>query len=131
MTGLDTNILIRYLTQDHPEQPNIANRIIEDNISEDNKGYISLIVLTEIVWVLKSCYGQTKATLIGVIEQLLTTRELRVEQADIAIRALRNWQQNSGDFSDALIAASSENNGCSQTLTFDKKAVSLGMTLAI
>ena len=130
MTGLDTNILIRYLTQDHPEQSTIANRTIEEIISEDNKGYISLIVLTEIVWVLKSCYGQTKTALIQVIEQLLTTRELRVEQADIAIRALRNWQQNSGDFSDALIAASCENSGCSQTLTFDKKAVSLGMTLA-
>jgi len=130
MIGLDTNIIIRYLTQDDPEQTKTANQIIENTVNVHNQGFISLVVLVEIVWVLHSRYGQSKAELTIIIEQLLTTKQLQVEQMDVAIKALRNWQKNSGDYSDALIAVLSQENGCNHILTFDKKATSLGMTLA-
>jgi len=128
--GLDTNILIRYLTQDDELQSEIATRFIEKELNIENQGFVSLIVLVEIVWVLMRCYGQTKSDLHPVINQLLTTKQFQIEQTDNAFKALRLWQQAKGDFSDALIVVLAQDNDCTYTLTFDKKAVSLGMRLA-
>ena len=130
MIGLDTNVLIRYLTQDDEQQSEIATRVIENELNNENKGFVSLIVLVEIVWVLMRCYGQTKSDLQPIINQILTTKQFQIEQVDNAFKALRKWQQAKGDFSDALIAVLAQDNDCTYTLTFDKKAVSLGMRLA-
>ena len=130
MIGLDTNILIRYLTQDDEQQSEIATRFIEKELNIENQGFISLIVLVEIVWVLMRCYGQTKSDIHPIINQLLTTKQFQIEQTDNAFKALRLWRQAKGDFSDALIAVLAQDNDCVYTLTFDKKAVSLGMRLA-
>lgn len=126
---MDTNIIIRYLTQDDKGQSEEATRIIENKLSCDNQGFISLVVLVEIIWVLARCYGQTKSELLLIINKLLTTKQFRVEQLDNALRALHKWQQAKGDFSDALITVLAQDKGCIHTLTFDKKAVSLGMKL--
>lgn len=128
--GLDTNIIIRYLTQDDKKQAEVATRIVENELNSENQGFISLVVLVEIVWVLMRCYDQTKTELYSVINQLLATKQFQVEQLDNAFKALRKWQQTNGDFSDALIAVLAQDKGCAYTLTFDKKAVSLGMKLA-
>ena len=130
MIGLDTNVLIRYLTQDDEQQSEIATRFIEKELNSENQGFVSLIVLVETVWVLMRCYGQTKSELHPIINQLLTTKQFQVEQTGNAFKALRLWQQAKGDFSDALIAVLAQDNDCAYTLTFDKKAVSLGMRLA-
>lgn len=130
MIGLDTNIIIRYLTQDDEKQAKIATQIIENELNIKNQGFISLIVLVEVVWVLMRCYDQTKSDLYPVINQLLTTKQFQVEKLDYAFIALRKWQQGKGDFSDALIATVAQKENCSYTLTFDKKAVSFGMKLA-
>jgi len=130
MIGLDTNIIVRYLAQDDELQSEQATQIIENKLSPDNPGYISLIVLVELVWVLTRCYYQTKNELHPIINQLLTTKQFQIEQVDNVFKALRKWQQSNGDFSDALIAVLAQDKGCSYTLTFDKKAVSLGMILA-
>ena len=129
MIGLDTNILIRYLTQDDPEQFKLAEYIIETKLNSKNQGFISLIVLIEVVWVLKTCYQQSKTDLCHIIESLLTTKQLVIETSDHAYKALRQWQNGNGDYSDAIIAILSQENGCAYTLTFDKKAVSVGMRL--
>jgi len=130
MIGLDTNIIIRYLTQDDSEQSKYAEYIIETELDSQNQGFISIIVLVEVIWVLKSCYQQGKSDLCFIIESLLTTKQLMVEKTDFAYKALRMWQKGNGDYSDALIATLSQENGCLYTLTFDKKAVSIGMKLA-
>ncbi|MBF0265710.1 MAG: type II toxin-antitoxin system VapC family toxin [Gammaproteobacteria bacterium] len=127
MIGLDTNIIIRYLTQDDPEQSIIASELIENKLDSQNPGFISLIVLIEVVWVLKISYQQNKADLSNVIESLLTTKQLMIEKPASAYKALRYWQNGNGDFSDALTAVISKENGCQNTLTFDKKATSVGM----
>ncbi|MFW5444058.1 MAG: PIN domain-containing protein [Methylococcaceae bacterium] len=127
MVGLDTNIIIRYLTQDDLQQSKQATDFIENELNIDNQGFISLIVLVEIIWVLIRCYKQTKSELLPIINQLLMTKQFKIEQVELAFKALRKWQNGNGDFSDALIAVLAEDNGCSYTLTFDKKAVSFGM----
>jgi len=129
MIGLDTNVLVRYLTQDDQEQANKANKLIEQQLSVHNPGYITLITLVEIVWVLESCYEQSKSEILNILHAVLTTKQLLIEQADIVYLALKRFANGRADFSDALIVMLSENNGCHEVFTFDKKAASVGMEL--
>ena len=127
MIGLDTNVLVRYLTQDDPGQSAQANQIIEGQLTPRNPGFISSIVLVEVVWVLETCYDQSQSAIQEVIGGLLTTRQLLIDEADLVYRALKRFSSGNANFSDALIAVISENRGCNSTLTFDKKAKSVGM----
>jgi predicted nucleic-acid-binding protein len=127
MIGLDTNVLVRYLTQDDAAQSALANQVIEEQLTPRNPGFISSIVLVEVVWVLETCYDQTQSAIEAIVNGLLTTRQLVVDEADLVYLALKRFLGGNADFSDALIAVISENRGCSSTLTFDKKARSVGM----
>ena len=129
MIGLDTNILVRYIAQDDAVQSGIANRLIEKRLTPDNPGFVSLITLIETTWVLGSCYQQPRQTLIDILRQLITIRQLQVERPDIAHQAIQRYESGNGDFSDAVICLINEVNGCDETMTFDKKARSVGMTL--
>ena len=127
MIGLDTNVLVRYLTQDDPSQSAKANEIIEKQLTSRNPGFITSIVLVEVVWVLEACYEQTRGAIEEVINALLTTRQLVIDEADLVYLALRRFSAGNADFSDALIAVISENRGCYSVVSFDKKARSVGM----
>jgi len=129
MIGLDTNVIIRYLTQDDPRQAKKASSLIENKLNVKEPGFITLIVLVELVWVLESCYSQGKEEILNVLQGLLTTRQLVVEKADIAYLAMKHYTSATADFSDALIMVISEREGCSKVMTFDKNARSVGMEL--
>jgi predicted nucleic-acid-binding protein len=122
MIGLDTNILIRYITQDDKLQSKKASTFIEENCTEDNPGYINQIVLCEINWVLKHAYRYEKELIISVLDRLLQTRELIVENSENARSALGFYKTGKADFSDYLIATLNHESGCADTATFDKKA---------
>ena len=125
MIGLDSNIVIRYLVQDDKKQSAAATRFIEKSLSTDVPGYINHITLCEIVWVLQRCYDVTEQQLRDIIEGLLTTKQLIVENVEVAWKALRAYDANSADFCDALIGQANVQSGCEHTVTFDKKAASL------
>lgn len=127
MIGLDTNVVIRYLTQDDAKQSAIANRIIEQELNEKNQGYITLISLIEITWVLESCYEQTKDDVINVLDSLLTIKQITIEKTDLVYLALKRFRSGNADFSDVLIALVCENAGCKRVVSFDKKAATVGM----
>lgn len=127
MIGLDTNVVIRYLTQDDPKQSAIANRIIEQELTEKNQGYITLISLIEITWVLESCYQQTKEDIINLLDLLLTIKQISIEKTDLVYLALKRFRTGAADFSDALITLVCEDAGCKRVVSFDKKAVTVGM----
>jgi len=129
MIGLDTNIVIRYLTQDDIKQSKIATRLIESILTTKDPGFITLLTLVEISWVLESCYDQNKVNIINILGELLITKQLLVERKDMAHIALKRCKDFNADFSDALIAVISENEGCDKTYTFDKKAQAVGMEL--
>jgi predicted nucleic-acid-binding protein len=130
MIGLDTNVLIRYITQDDEVQAPKATTLIETQLSLKAPGFITLITLVEVSWVLESCYGQSQQSILDILQGLLTTKQLLVERADMAYLALKRCIAAPGsDFSDALIATISAEQGCRQTFTFDKKARSVGMEL--
>jgi len=125
LIGLDTNIVIRYLVQDDKRQSAAATRFIEKSLSMEAPGYIDHISLCEIVWVLQRCYGVTKQQLREIIQGLLTTKQFKVENVEVAWKALRAFDANNADFCDALIGQVNIHNGCEYTVTFDKKAASL------
>jgi predicted nucleic-acid-binding protein len=121
MTGIDTNVLVRYLVEDDPEQAKRAARFIAAHCTSEEPGYINRIVLCELVWVLESAYGYSSQTVAPVLERLLRTTQFRVEDHQEAWLSLREYQQGA-DFADALIGAVNNRVGCSRTVTFDRKA---------
>ncbi len=129
MTGVDTNVLLRYLTQDDAYQSPIAVKAIE-RFTKDNPGFVSVVAMVEMSWSLRSFYRWTTPEIIQAIEHLLLTRTLVIQNAEQVFAAMIALQQDKASFSDALIAELGLWNGCVSTLTFDKKASrSSGFTL--
>ncbi len=129
MIGLDTNVLVRYVAQDDPEQSSKATRLIE-SLTVDAPGYVGVVSVVELVWVLTSCYSATKSEVCEVLETLLRTKELVVSNAETVWKALRLFRESKADFADCLIERSADEAGCSYTATFDQGAAkSCGMRL--
>jgi len=124
MIGLDTNVIVRYVAQDDRSQAAAAARLMEDDLTAESPGFVSLVVLAELVWVLSGAYHASRVTISRVLEGLLSSPRLRVEQAEAAWLALLDYREarSSVDFSDALIARVASRAGCSRTMTFDRRA---------
>lgn len=125
MIGVDTNVLVRYLTQDDPKQAAIATRFIENRLSAENPGFVSAVTLCEIAWVLAASYGAERRGIRQTVENLLTTRQLVIERAELVWKALRASEGAQADFSDALIGQIAADNGSETTVTFDRGAAKL------
>jgi len=122
MIGLDTNVLVRYIAQDDVKQSPKATRLVE-SLTAEAPGYVSVVSIVELVWVLAGCYELTKEQLCEVLETLLRTKELVVANADIVWKAVRLFKAGKADFADCLIKISAEEVGCNYTATFDRDAV--------
>ncbi len=122
MIGLDTNVVVRYLAQDDARQAAIATRLIEGSLSTNERGFISIVTLAEIVWVMSSNYAASRASVAEIVEGLLTAPQLMVERADVLWRALNAYRDSKADFSDAVIVELGSGAGCSKTVTFDRHA---------
>lgn len=120
MRGLDTNVLVRYLTQDDPVQSRRANAVIAEAAGRGEQCSINAIVLCELVWVLRNAYGLDKPTVVATLATLLDTAQLVVEQADLARHALDDYRRGRGDFADYLVGWRNRQTGCSDTVTFDR-----------
>ena len=122
MTGIDTNILVRYLTQDDQVQSAPAAEIIEAKLSDDDPGFISVVVMAETVWVLERSYGFNGVEIASAVERILSADALVVESEQEVFTAMTVLKQGDGSFADALIGALAVKVGCELTLTFDRKA---------
>ena len=129
MIDLDTNVLVRYIMQDDPKQSPKANRLI-DGLSAGNPGYVPLVAIVELVWVLSSSYGLKRDQVASALELLLRGKELAIDRADAVLLALRRFSSGAADFADCLIESIARGAGCSATMTFDAGAVkAAGMTI--
>lgn len=128
MIGLDTNVLVRYLAQDDPDQSAQATALIE-SFDEEHRGFISTVALVELHWVLRRAYKVGRAEAAAIIGKLLESQELTLQEPDLIRRALTKLREDL-DFSDAVISEAGEAAGCTHTATFDRRAARLkGMTL--
>jgi predicted nucleic-acid-binding protein len=125
MIGLDTNVLIRYLAQDDPGQSRRATEIIERRLSPLNPGFLSVVALAEMAWVLDRAYGLPDRDIAAAIERVLQTDVLVVDNEQEVFAAMIALKEGRGSFADALIGALGAKAGCSATLTFDQRALRL------
>jgi predicted nucleic-acid-binding protein len=125
MIGLDTNILVRYLTQDDPIQSLRATEIIERRLTERNPGFVSIVTMVETVWVLDRAYRLASNKIAAAVERMLQIDVLVVENEQEVFSAMVAFKGGQGSFAAAIIAALGTRAGCSCTLTFDQKALRL------
>jgi predicted nucleic-acid-binding protein len=128
MIGLDTNVLIRYLTLDDAAQTAAAIRIF-NSLSVESPGYLPLVVIVELVWVLESAYSFKKNRIVDTLDALLRAQELTIERADAVRQALRRYAASRADFADCLIDRCCVEAECEYSVTFDKNAAAAGMRL--
>ena len=125
MIGLDTNVILRYLLQDDPKQARQANQIVDRQLSEQTPGFISLVTVLEIVWVMRSLLKQNPSQIASHLENLLVADSLEVQNEQQVFEAVFALKRGTGEFEDALIGALNAWAGCFRTLTFDRKAARL------
>jgi predicted nucleic-acid-binding protein len=129
MIGLDTNVLVRYIMQDDAKQAPKSSKLIE-SLTIDVPGFVPLVVVIELGWVLSASYGLKREQIGRVFETLLRTKEIIVDRADQVLKALRVFNSSSADFADCLIERIAAGAGCDKTMTFDVGAAkTAGMTL--
>lgn len=129
MIGLDTNILVRFVMADHPDQSAKARTLLQ-SLSSDSPAVITLVCLAELVWVLRSRYRQPKRDVIDWVARFLESPEFVVEDHAAVGHALRTYAIGSAEFSDCLIAQTAIAAGCTEIVTFDARAAkSAGMRL--
>lgn len=117
MKGLDTNVLVRYLTQYDPEQSRTATRQIE---TDNESFFITSTGLCELVWVLETAYDYDRSTISDTLRAILQTRQFAFDDKLSMEKALYDYQHSKGDFSDYVLGHRSRLAGCNKTLTFDR-----------
>lgn len=122
MIGIDTNVLARYIVRDDAADARVATKIIERDCSADEPGYVSLVVLCELAWVLDRGYGYARPQVGEVIRGILSVIELEVENRDLAWAALRQFETRRADFADYVIGLVARQGGAATTVTFDRRA---------
>ena len=123
MVGLDTNVILRYLLQDDPKQTPLANHIVDQVLSDQNPGLVSLVTVLEIVWVLRSLLKQTGTEIAIHLEHLLAADSLEIQNGQQVFEAAFALKRGTGEFEDALMGALNAWAACPHTLTFDRRAL--------
>lgn len=128
MIALDTNVVIRFLTQDDPDQSARATALFAD-LTEAAPGYLCREVMVEMVWVLERAYSLPRGDIARAVDGLLSAAEIVVEDTDRVGLAVERYRQGGAGFSDQMIALAARDAGCGTTFSFDRKAVaSAGMS---
>lgn len=129
MTGLDTNVIVRFLMKDDAEQAALAT-IVFAEFTTSAPGFVCREVLVELVWVLQKIYRLPRTDIADAIEGLLGASELLMEAADRVAIAVDRYRKGGPGFADQMIALAGQGAGCQATVTFDRKAAGLpGMSL--
>jgi predicted nucleic-acid-binding protein len=123
--GIDTNVLVRYLTNDDHEMADRAERLLDHECHPDSQAFINSIVLCETAWVLRRHYRYSKEQIAAVIDALLRAPSFAVEHGQLVEDALDHYRATGVEFSDAMIGLVNRQSGCAVTATFDRKAAGL------
>ncbi len=128
MIALDTNVLVRYFVGDDPAQAAVARRVIEETLSPTEPGFVSLVVIVELNWVLIRVYGCPVSQVVAICAELIASPTIVVEQATAVAAALALPHD---DLADNLLHELGKSHGCERTVTFDRKFARLtGVELA-
>ena len=122
MIGIDTNILVRFLVEDDPEQARDARKLIGENYV-----CIPLVVLVETTWVLESAYGYSREDIAETVREILVRDDTVVEKRAQATKALELFSRYDLDYADAVIYVCGEELGSRDVYTFDEECLATGL----
>lgn len=129
MIGLDTNVIVRFLTGDDPVQSPQALEVFR-GLTPEQPGFIPLVVAVETAWVLSASYKLSSTGVLDAIEGLLNADDLVIEQEGVVRAALSAARAGLG-FADAVVLSSALVAGCAQVVTFDRKAAATNEDFAL
>ena len=121
MKGIDTNLIIRFLSGDDEQQAKKVYNIFKKTELDKNELFVPLLVILELIWVLESVYEISRTEILDSISELLLMPILKFEHQSALQQFVVSAQGNRYDLSDLLIARSAKIQGCETVLTFDKK----------
>lgn len=124
MIALDTNVIVRFFVDDDPVQTRQAEELLA-SLSEEAPGFVCRETLLELVWVLRKTYGYSRTEIAQVLEGLLASTQLEVENADALGAVLYLYADLGFGFADLMIRQVSQQHGADRVLTFDRRAARL------
>ena len=127
MIALDTNVLIRYLTRDNPEQAEAARALLQ-GLTTNGPGFICREVVIEVVWVLERSYRFRRERIANIVVELVATDTLVIEDDNDVAQAAAVYREGSADFSDLMILAAANRVGAQPLYTFDRRFARLDGT---
>lgn len=122
MFALDTNVLVRYIVRDDEQQTQDATAFI-DALTPEEPAFVSVVVLCELCWVLRSTYGAGRTECADAIDAILEVPEFEFEDLDLCTLAVRAYRLGLADFSDYIIRETAAHARCIGVKTFDKRAL--------
>ena len=120
MTAVDTNVIIRYLVGDVPDQAEAA-RVLIDGLTPDEPGFICREVVLEVAWVLERSYRFTRAEISEALANLTASDTLVVEDSDDVAASAYRFRQGGVAFSDLMILRAAERANSLPLQTFDRR----------
>ena len=118
---VDTNVFLRFLTNDDPVKAKHADRLFRDAVSGKIALTTSLLVIAEIIWTLESFYKLEKHEIASKVEKILNTPNLECVEASLIFTALDLYVHHNIDFIDAYHAFHIKDRGLTRILTYDRK----------
>ena len=120
MIGVDTNVLVRYLTQDDPVQARKVDTFVAAAIEGGDRLHVDDVVLCELVWVLRAAYRLGKPVIAAALDKVMSTGIFAFDDRELLRSALTDYLNGPGDFSDYVIGRRNTRAGCEYTVTFDR-----------
>ena len=115
MRAVDTNVLVRLVVRDDPEQVRAAESFIASG------AWVSQLVLAETMWVLDAAYDRTPEQIATAVDMLVDHKNLSIQDADVVISALAHFRKRPAlGFSDCLVLEISRKAGHLPLGTFDR-----------
>ena len=117
MIAVDSNILLRYLVEDEPDQASLAIDLIENTLTAAEPAFVGLTVIVEVALVLKRRYRMSAREIGEIVKRLISAPQFVVEQAALIERVI---SYGHADIADAIVHEAGKVAGCARTLTFDR-----------
>jgi predicted nucleic-acid-binding protein len=127
--GVDSNVLLRFLTGDNKAQSAVATALIDQ--AENGSLFLSTIVLVEVHWVLRRAFKRSTEEVLEALDELVDSHQFTIEERARVIRAIAIARATRADFADALIALGNESMGCERTATFDVDALDIAQMISV
>jgi predicted nucleic-acid-binding protein len=121
---IDTNLFIRYLTNDDSEKADRVAELLAEAAGGKTLLVTAEMVIAEVVWVLESYYGLARVDIAPLIRGILATPGLEVINGSLVARAVEVHESQNVDFVDGYTAAVMEREGIGEVYSFDKKHIS-------